>query len=80
VPGHPQFAWIVGALVLITLMTILGLGILTPNSVRIWLELRRPEPDREFIVRLNRYNILLAAAQGVMQVAIIVVMAHLTLG
>jgi hypothetical protein len=79
-PGHPQFAWIVGALVLITLMTILGLGILTPNSVRIWLELRRPEPDREFIVRLNRYNILLAAAQGVMQVAIIVVMAHLTLG
>jgi hypothetical protein len=80
VPGHPQFPWIVGALVLITLMTILGLGIMTPNSVRIWLELRKPVPDRTLITGLNRYNIINAAVQGIMQITIIIVMAHLTLG
>lgn len=79
-PGNPQFAWIVAALVLITLMTILGLGIMTPNSVRIWLELRKPEPDRALMIRLNRYNMLNAAIQGTMQVLIIIVMAHLVMG
>jgi uncharacterized membrane protein len=78
--GNPQYPWILAALVLITLMTILGLGIMTPNGVRIWLELRKPEPDRAFITSLNRNNIINAAVQGVMQMAIIIVMAHLTLG
>jgi hypothetical protein len=50
------------------------LGFLLPNSVRIWRELRRPEPDRERIVRLNRINIWLAGMQGLMQIAIILVM------
>jgi uncharacterized membrane protein len=80
VPGSAQFPWIIAALVLITLMTILGLGIMTPNSVRIWLELQKPEPDRALITGLNRYNIINAAVQGVMQITIIVVMARLTFG
>jgi hypothetical protein len=79
-PASAQFPWIIGALVLITLMTILGFGILLPNSLRIWLELQKPEPNRALIVGLNRYNIINAAVQGVMQVAIIAVMARLTLG
>jgi hypothetical protein len=79
-PASAQFPWIIGALVLITLMTILGLGIMTPNSIRIWLELRKPEPNRTLITGLNRYNIINAAVQGVMQMAIIIVMAHLTMG
>jgi hypothetical protein len=78
--GNPQFPWIVGALVLITLMAILGFGILLPNSVRIWLELQKPEPNRTLITGLNRYNIMNAGIQGVMQVAIVAVMARLTLG
>jgi hypothetical protein len=65
---------VIAALVLITLMTILGLGLLLPNSLRIWLELQKREPNRELIVGLNRYNIQIAAGQGIMQVAIIVVM------
>jgi hypothetical protein len=79
-PGNPQFPWIVGALVLITLMTISGLGIMTPNSVRIWLELRKPVPNRTLITALNRFNIINAGVQGVMQITIIIIMAHLTLG
>jgi hypothetical protein len=38
-------------------------------------KLRRHEPDRERIVRLNRINIWLAGMQGLMQIAIILVIA-----
>jgi hypothetical protein len=79
-PASMQFSWIVAALILISLMTILGLGIMLPNSLRIWLELQKPEPNRALITGLNRYNMLNAGAQGVMQVAIVVVMAHLVTG
>jgi hypothetical protein len=80
VPGNQNYPWIVAALVLVSLMTIQGLGVLLPNSVRIWLELRKPEPRRDLIVRLNRINLLLSGTQGLMQVAIIVVMSRLVLG
>ena len=56
-------------------MTIMGLGFLLPNSLRIWRELRRPEPNRERIVRINGINIWLAGMQGLLQIVIIVVMA-----
>jgi uncharacterized membrane protein len=48
------------SLILVAVMTVMGLGFLLPNSLRIWKELRRPEPDRERIVRINRINIWLA--------------------
>jgi hypothetical protein len=75
-----QRPWIVTALVLVSLMTILGLGCLLPNSLRIWLELQKPQPNRDMIVALNRFNFMSAGAQGVMQVAIIVVMSHFAVG
>jgi uncharacterized membrane protein len=79
-PVNPEFPWIVAALTLVTLMTIVGLGIMLPNNLRIWMELRAPEPDRSFVIRLNRINIRVAAAQGLMQVAIVVVMSHFVVG
>jgi hypothetical protein len=79
-PGSPQHAWIVAALILISLMTILGLGFMLPNSLRIWLELQKAQPDRELITGLNRFNLLNAGVQGVMQIAIIIVMSRLALG
>jgi hypothetical protein len=75
-PGGAQFPWIVGSLTLVTLMTVQGLGIMLPNSLRIWFELRKPEPRRELMVGLNRINLIVAGSQGLMQVAIIVIMAH----
>jgi hypothetical protein len=47
-----------------------------PNNLRIWMELRKPQPRRELVVGLNRINIVVAGTQGVMQIAIIVIMAH----
>jgi uncharacterized membrane protein len=66
---------VVMSLALVAVMTVMGLGFLLPNSFRIWNELRRPSPDRERIVRINRINIWLAGSQGVLQIAIILVMA-----
>ncbi len=62
--GNPQVPWVMTALVLITLMTILGLGVMLPNSLRMWFELRKPQPDRAFISGLNRYNIINAGVQA----------------
>jgi len=76
----PQFGWIAAALVLITLMTIQGLGYLLPTSVRVCLELQKPRPDGEKIRRMMSRFYYVVASQGVMQVAIIVVMAKLATG
>jgi hypothetical protein len=74
--GNPFFFWAVVALALVGVMTVVGLGFLLPNSLRIWFELHKPEPDRERVVRLNRYNIFLSGGQGLMQLAMILIMAH----
>ena len=79
-PGSAQQAWVLVALVLISLMTILGLGFMLPNSLRIWLELQKAQPNRELMMRLNRFNLVNASVQGVMQIGIVVVMSRLTLG
>ena len=74
-PTSPAYGLVLIALGLVGVMTVMGLGFLLPNSLRIWFELRRPQPDRARIGRINRINIWLAGSQGVMQIAIIVVMA-----
>lgn len=70
-----EYWLVVTSLVLVAVMTVMGLGFLLPNSLRIWMELRRPNPNRERIVRINRINIWLAGSQGVLQVTIMLVMA-----
>ena len=39
-PTSPMFNLVVISLVLVAVMTVMGLGFLLPNSLRIWLELR----------------------------------------
>ncbi len=75
-PEHPLYFWAMVSLGLVIVMTAVGLGVILPNNLRIWKELRRPVPDRERIVRLNRITIWLSGGQGVMQVAMILIMAH----
>jgi hypothetical protein len=76
----PAYAWVAAALVLVALMTIQGLGFLTPVNVFVCLELQRPEPDMNKIgVWMQRY-FYAVALQGTMQVAIIVVMTRFRTG
>jgi uncharacterized membrane protein len=73
--ASPTYYLTVISLILVAVMTVMGLGFLLPNSLRIWWELRQREPNRERIVRINGINIWLAGIQGLLQIAIIIVMA-----
>jgi hypothetical protein len=79
-PENSMRPWVFVALVIITILTVQGLGILLPNNLRIYRELQRPQPDTERISRINRTNLMLSGIQGVFQVIIIMVMAHLAVG
>ncbi len=49
----PAYGWVAAALTLVTLMTILGLGFLTPVNVWVCLELQKREPDLKRIGYLD---------------------------
>ena len=76
----PAYGWVAAALTLVTLMTILGLGFLTPVNVWVCLELQKREPDLKRIGYWMQWYFYAVAAQGVMQLAIIVVMTRFRAG
>lgn len=76
----PQVAWLYAALVLITILTVQGLGYLLPTELRVGLELQKKIPDYPKIDRMMRSFFLVVASQGAMQIAIIVVMAKFASG
>jgi uncharacterized membrane protein len=76
----PQYGWVAAALALVTLMTLQGLGYLLPTNLRVCLELQRPAPDFGKIGRLMKGYFVAVAAQGAMQVTIIVIMARFATG
>jgi hypothetical protein len=78
--GWPEFGWVVAALTLVTLMTIQGLGFLTPVNVMVCLELQKNQPDTAKIGGLMRWYFYAIALQGLMQVATIVVMTRFRTG
>jgi hypothetical protein len=76
----PAFGWVAAALTLVTLMTIQGLGFLTPVNVYVCLELQKPDPDMAKIGFWMRRYFYAVALQGLMQVAIIIVMTRFRTG
>jgi hypothetical protein len=76
----PAYGWVAAALVLVTLMTIQGLGFLTPVNVFVCLELQKSEPDLKKISTWMQQYFYAVALQGMMQVAIIVVMTRFRTG
>ena len=76
----PAYGWVAAALTLFVLMTILGLGFLTPVNVLMCLELQRNEPDLLRISTWMRRYFYAVATQGAMQVAIIIVMTRFRAG
>jgi uncharacterized membrane protein len=76
----PAFGWVLAALILVVLMTILGLGFLTPVNVLVCLELQKGEPDLKKIGSLMQRYFYAVATQGTMQIAMIVVMTRFRAG
>ena len=71
---------IIAAVVIVVILSIQGFGIIMPTEVRIFLELRKNQPNREKIIRWGMRNVKLAGSQGILQIALIFVMANLALG
>jgi hypothetical protein len=78
--GYPEFYWVIAALAIVTVLTVQGMGVLLPTNLRIYFELQKPEPDAERIARRMYFFTRAVGLQGVMQVAIIVVMARFATG
>lgn len=66
--------------VIVIILSVQGFGLLLPNEVRIFLELRKGRPDVQKVVKLGMRNIYLSGSQSVFQIALIAVMAFLAIG
>jgi len=62
------------------ILTIQGLGILLPTNIRVYLQMRSSDLDMELVGRLMRRYVRVVASQGVMQIAIIVIMTRFVAG
>ena len=76
----PAYGWVAAALILVTLMTIQGLGFLTPVNVLVCLEMQKSAPDMARIGAWMQRYFYAVAMQGLMQVAIILVMTRFRAG
>lgn len=78
--GFPEFWWVIAALVIATILGVQGLLILLPANVRVYLEIRKDQPDGARVARLMRTYFVTTASQGIMQIAIIVIMVKFATG
>jgi len=76
----PAYGWVAAALILVTLMTIQGLGFLTPVNVFVCMELQKANPNMTKISAWMQRYFYAVALQGMMQVTIIVVMTRFRAG
>jgi uncharacterized membrane protein len=76
----PQLWWLYAALAIVAAMTVQGLGILLPTNLRVYFEMRRPDPDGEKIGRMMRRYIKVVASQAVLQFVIIFIMGRFATG
>ena len=76
----PVYGWVAAALILVALITIQGLGFLTPVNVFVCLELQKIDADMNKISYSMQRYFYAVALQGMMQVAIIIVMTRFRAG
>lgn len=76
----PEFGWLLAALVVVAILTVQGLGVLTPINVIMFLELRKSEPDMARTGRLMRLYLGTIASQGLLQVVMVAIMARFVTG
>jgi len=68
------------ALVIVTILTVQGFGILMPGEVRVYREMRSADPDFATVSRVGMRNARLSGVQGVLQVCLIAVMVWIAAG
>ena len=71
--------YIVATIIVVLILLVQGFGILLPNELRVFIEIRRDKPDTEKIVKLSLRNLNVSGSQAIFQIIIIYLMANLTL-
>ena len=78
--SFPALYWVIAALVVSAILTVQGLAMLLPTNLRVYFEMRKEEPDPKKIQRLMGFYIKVVASQGLMQLAIIIIMTRFRAG
>ena len=76
----PTLYWISTVLIIVSVMLIQGLGILLPTNFRVYIELKKCDPDMIKIQKLMRIYVRVVAVQAVLQFVIIFIMANFATG
>ena len=71
---------VLAALAVVTLLSVIGTGIILPGEVKIYREAASPDPDIEAIGRIGMRNAKLGGLQGLLQLSIVFVMASFRFG
>ena len=69
--------YVTATVIVVSVLLAQGFGILLPNEVRVFREIRSEEPDTDRIVRLSVRNLNVSGSQAVFQIIIIYIMANL---
>ena len=69
--------YIQGTVIVVAVLLVQGFGILLPNELRVFSELRRDSPDTGKIVKLSMRNLNVSGSQAIFQIIIIYIMANL---
>ena len=76
----PTVYWISTVLIIVSVMLIQGLGILLPTNLRVYIELKKCDPDMIKIQKLMRIYVRVVAVQAALQFVIIFIMANFATG
>lgn len=71
---------VLAALAIVTLLSVIGTGVILPGEIKIYREVVSPEPDVDLVGRIGMRNAKLGGVQGLLQLAIIFVMASFRFG
>jgi hypothetical protein len=77
IPYAPVHGWILAALIVVALLSILAYTFLEPANIVVLMELRKPQPNGLLIGRMMKRFLYTAGILGVLQLSIIVIMVRL---
>jgi hypothetical protein len=69
--------WIAAALIIVTLLSVQGFGVILPGEIRIYRQIASDDPDYDLVGEIGLRNAKLGGVQGAMQLTIVFVMVGL---
>ena len=71
---------ILAAMAVVTVLTIIGFGVLLPGEIRMYLEMTAEDPDSDLIGAIGMRNAKLSGVEGVFQLSIVGIMVYIRYG